>query len=226
MGARRTTPGDEESKEPGVTRTIRIAICAILLAAVAAFPQAGRPERGKPRSSPGPVRLLIETEAGSFELDVDPVKAPITTANFLRYVDKKLYDGGQFHRSVRLDNQARKDVLIEVIQGGTDPSRLKEGFPAIDLERTSVTGLRHRDGTISMARAGTDSATSDFFICIGDQPELDFGGKRNSDRQGFAAFGKIVSGMEVVRKIHRSPTEKESESLSPPIRILSVRRKP
>jgi len=173
-----------------------------------------------------PVRVVVETELGSFEVDVDGARAPVTAANFLKYVDGGFYDGGQFHRSVRLDNQVRKDVLIEVIQGGIDPARQKDSLAAIPLERTSTTGVPHTDGAISMARSGPDSATSDFFICIGDQPELDFGGKRNADGQGFAAFGAVVSGMEVVRRIHRSPTGEKGESLRPPIKILTVKRKP
>jgi peptidyl-prolyl cis-trans isomerase A (cyclophilin A) len=90
----------------------------------------------------------------------------------------------------------------------------------VPLERTSVTGLRHLDGTLSMARDGPDTATSDFFICIGDQPSLDFGGKRNPDGQGFAAFGHVVGGMDVVRRIQAAPAD--GQSLTPPVRIRSI----
>jgi peptidyl-prolyl cis-trans isomerase A (cyclophilin A) len=113
-------------------------------------------------------------------------------------------------------------VKIEVIQAGIDPARERDGFPAIPLERTSVTGILHKDGTISMARAGPGTATSDFFICIGDQPSLDFGGARNPDGQGFAAFGRVVSGMDVVRAIHGAPAE--GETLTPPITITRAFR--
>jgi peptidyl-prolyl cis-trans isomerase A (cyclophilin A) len=119
-----------------------------------------------------------------------------------------------------MDNQPKDEIKIEVIQGG-QLANDKE-FPAIPLERTSVTGIRHINGAISMARGGPDSATSSFFICVGDQPELDFGGRRNKDGQGFAAFGKIAAGMDVVKKIHQSP--KKSQSLTPPIKILSITR--
>ena len=102
-----------------------------------------------------------------------------------------------------MDNQPESPVKIEVIQAGVNPDRAKDGFPPIALERTSVTGLLHKDGAVSMARGGADSATSGWFICINDQPSLDFGGKRNPDGQGFAAFGRVVSGMDVVRKIQR-----------------------
>ena len=95
---------------------------------------------------------------------------------------------------------------------------------SIALERTRATGLSHVDGAVSMARDGPDSATSDFFLCLGDQPSLDFGGRRNPDGQGFAAFGRVVRGMEVVRRIQQSPAE--GQRLTPPIAIVTVRRLP
>src|SRR5262249_54775092 len=95
-------------------------------------------------------------------------------------------------------------------------------FPPIPLETTKATGLRHRDGTVSMARMSPNSATSDFFICIGDQPALDFGGKRNPDGQGFAAFGRVVRGTGVVQKIPESPAK--GETLTPSIPFLAATR--
>jgi peptidyl-prolyl cis-trans isomerase A (cyclophilin A) len=178
------------------------------------------------------VRVRVQTELGDMVLEVDPVKAPITTANFLKYVDGGHYDGGVFHRTVKMDNQPESPVKIEVIQAGVNPDRAKEGFPAIALERTSVTGLLHKDGAVSMARGGPDSATSGWFICINDQPSLDFGGARNPDGQGFAAFGRVVSGMDVVRKIQAAPssttrvTNAEAQRLTPPIKIVRVSRVP
>jgi peptidyl-prolyl cis-trans isomerase A (cyclophilin A) len=177
-----------------------------------------------PPAKAEPVRVLIQADLGDIELELDAAKAPITTANFLRYVDGKFYDGGRFHRTVKPDNQPDNKVKIEVIQAGINPDRMKEEFPPIKLERARDTGLRHRDGTISMARDGPDTATSDFFICIGDQPELDFGGKRNPDGQGFAAFGRVVKGMDVVKKIQSSKAE--GQSLKPPVKIVKVTRKP
>jgi len=174
-----------------------------------------------------PVTVVIETSAGVIEVALDPGRAPGTVANFLRYVDAGLYDGGRFHRAVRMDNQVRQDVTIEVIQGGRDPERAKArpGFGAIPLERTSLTGLRHVDGGISMARGNAaDSASSDFFLCIGDQPSLDFGGARAADGQGFAAFGRVVSGMDVARAIQRGATN-EREQLLAPVTIVRVARK-
>jgi peptidyl-prolyl cis-trans isomerase A (cyclophilin A) len=169
-----------------------------------------------------PVQIVIETELGAIEIEIDRARAPVTAANFLHYVDGGLYDGGRFHRTVKLDNQPDNDVRIEVIQGGIDPARERDERAPIVLERTSRTGLRHRDGTVSMARAEPDTATSDFFICIGDQPSLDFGGARNPDGQGFAAFGRVISGMGVVRRIQAAPAE--GQTLTPPVAIKSVRR--
>ena len=170
------------------------------------------------------VRVLIRTDKGDIEVELDAAKAPATVANFLRYVDGKFYDGGRFHRTVTPDNQPDNKVKIEVVQAGINPDRAKDEFPPIKLERTRDTKLAHKDGTISMARDGPDTATSDFFICIGDQPELDFGGKRNPDGQGFAAFGKVVKGMDVVKKIQAAKAD--GQTLMSPVKIINVTRQP
>jgi peptidyl-prolyl cis-trans isomerase A (cyclophilin A) len=181
-------------------------------------------------SPPSSVRVLVQTELGNIVLEVDAGRAPITAKNFLRYVDAGHYDNGSWHRTVTLDNQPESEVKIEVIQAGVNAEAAKKGFEPIPLERTTVTGILHRDGVISMARSTPDSATSGWFICINDQPSLDFGGKRNPDGQGFAAFGRVVEGMDVVRKIQRSPKSSDRSSnaaaqrLTPPIRILKVAR--
>jgi peptidyl-prolyl cis-trans isomerase A (cyclophilin A) len=167
-------------------------------------------------------KVLIKTEFGDIRVEIDAAKAPITSANFFKYVDAGLYDGTVFHRTVTPASPRNKPVPIEVIQGGQMPEGGKE-FDPIPLERTSVTGLRHRDGAISMARGGPDTATSSFFFCVGPQPELDFGGKRNKDGQGFAVFGRVIAGMDIVRKIHQAPVN-DQESLTPPIKIISIRR--
>ena len=179
--------------------------------------------RSPAQDPPRPVRVVIETEAGEIEAEIDTARAPITAANFLRYVDAGLLDGGTFFRTVRPDNQVDKPVKIAVIQASGNRDRRSEFFPAIPLERTSVTGLSHRDGTLSMARATPDTARDSFSICVGDQPSLDFGGARQPDGQGFAAFGQVVRGMEVVRKIQASPAT--GETLTPAIRIIRVRRR-
>ena len=129
-----------------------------------------------------------------------------------------------FHRTVTLGNQPDNLVKIEVIQAGADTTRRSAFFPPIGLERTSSTGLKHLAGTISMARAGPDTARDQFFICVTDQPALDFGGKRNPDGQGFAAFGRVISGIDIVRAIQRRPAE--GQRLTPAVRIVSATRAP
>lgn len=166
-------------------------------------------------------RVVIQTELGDIEVEIDSIRAPVTSANFLRYVDLGFYRFGRFHRTVRADNQSNDRVKITVVQAGLDPYRVKD-FPPIPLERTKDTGLKHKDGTISMARDGPETATSDFFICIGDQPALDYGGKRNPDGQGFAAFGRVLLGMDVVRKINQSPAD--GQRLEPVVGIRDVVR--
>jgi peptidyl-prolyl cis-trans isomerase A (cyclophilin A) len=163
-------------------------------------------------------QVVIETAHGSISVEIDTQNAPGTAANFLYYVEHGFYDGGRFHRTVTPDNQPNDEIRIEVIQGGIDPARDDERNDAISLERTTVTGLQHLDGTISMARFAPDSAVSDFFFCIGDQPVLDLGGMRNPDGQGFAAFGRVLDGMDVVRTIQHQPHE--GQRLTPPIAIL------
>jgi peptidyl-prolyl cis-trans isomerase A (cyclophilin A) len=176
------------------------------------------------------VRVRVQTELGDIVVEVDQVRAPVTAANFLKYVDAGHYDGGVWHRTVKMDNQPESPVKIEVIQAGVNPEKGKDGFPPIPLERTTVTGILHKDGVISMARSTPDSATSGWFICINDQPSLDFGGARNPDGQGFAAFGRVVSGMDVVRKIQMAPsssnrtTNTEAQRLTPPVKIIKVAR--
>jgi peptidyl-prolyl cis-trans isomerase A (cyclophilin A) len=173
------------------------------------------------------ITVVIETSAGTIDVAIDATNAPVTAANFLRYVDAKMYDGGRFHRAVRLDNQVRKDVMIQVIQGGRSPegAKTEKGFGTIPLERTSTTSLRHVDGAISMARGDrADSAAADFFICVGDQPSLDFGGARAADRQGFAAFGRVVGGRDVVRSIQARATN-DREQLLAPVTIVRISRK-
>ena len=164
--------------------------------------------------------VRIVTSVGKFDLEITLDKAPLSAANFLRYVDAKLYDGTAFFRTVTMANQPDNPVKIEVIQGGDVPE--DKAFPAIAHETTAQSGLRHLDGSVSMARANPGSASSSFFICLGDQPELDFGGRRNPDGQGFAVFGQVLAGMEVVRQIHSSPHDKQS--LIPPVTILTIRR--
>lgn len=171
-----------------------------------------------PPPAPDAPRVLLETEYGSVVIALYPDRAPVSTANFLRYVDERRFDGASFYRVVTPHNQPHNPVEIEVVQGGLGfdddhPKRL----PPIPHETTEQTGLRHLDGTVSMARLGPGTASSEIFICVGDQPELDFGGRRNPDGQGFAAFGQVVEGMDVVRRIQRLP--EEGQMLLEPVTI-------
>jgi len=172
------------------------------------------------RSEGSNPRVLIETELGEIELEIYRDRAPVTAANFLRYVKENRFRGATFYRTVTPDNQPHNDVKIEVIQGGLgeDPEGL--ALPPIEHETTDRTCVLHKDGTISMARSAPGTAASEVFICIGDQPELDFGGKRNPDGQGFAAFGRVANGMEVVREIHAQPAD--GQYLNPPVKITGV----
>ena len=185
------------------------------------------------------IPIRIETEYGTIKVELFDIEAPITTTNFLHYVDEGLYDRGQFHRTVTAENnentnlnltdddissgnRPNDEIAIQVIQASINSERQSELDAPIPLERTSETGLQHLDGTLSMARFKPNSAVSDFFICINDQPELDYGGRRNPDGQGFAAFGRVTEGMDVVRTIQSQPAQ--GQTLDPPVPILKIER--
>jgi peptidyl-prolyl cis-trans isomerase A (cyclophilin A) len=201
----------------------RLTIAAAFFLVMASAGCASRP------SPSDPVTVLMTTSAGEIVIAVDLQRAPLSAADFLRYVDEGRYEGGAFYRVVRPDND-RNPAKIEVIQGGiVDDAR---ALPPVPHETTEQTGILHRDGVVSLARAavGTGSAGA-FFICIGDQPALDFGGTRNPDGQGFAAFGRVIRGMDVVRKIQAmeargaAPSvQMQGQILSEPVAILSARR--
>lgn len=166
------------------------------------------------------IACLIETSMGKIRIELYPEKAPVTVANFLNYVDAKLYNETTFYRVCTPENEKKRAIKIEVIQGG-DVAENKQFDPVI-LETTKETGIPHLNGTLSMARDKPNSATSSFFICINDQPELDFAGKRNPDGQGFAAFGNVTKGMRVVRKIQAQ--KEKDQYLVNPVKIYSIRR--
>jgi len=170
--------------------------------------------------------VIIATGLGNIEAEIYLDKAPVTAANFLRYVNSGKYNTGlaSFYRVVRPDNQPGKKILIEVIQGGfvEDSIIEKYQFAPIRHETTKETGVLHKDGTLSMARNEPGTASSEFFICVGDQPELDFGGTRNPDKQGFAAFGKVVKGMDIVRKIQQM--NDSGQYLQNPVKISGISR--
>jgi len=184
-----------------------IFICLSMVMSVAAFAQS-------------PIHCVIKTTLGNIGIELYPAKAPGTVANFMQYVDKKLYDSSSFFRVCTPANEATRKVKIQVIQGGNVPE--KQALDSIKIETTQQTGLLHKDGTLSMARSGPNSATSEFFICINNQPALDYGGARNPDGQGFAAFGKVTSGMDVVRKIQSQ--KDTSQYLVKPVKIYGISR--
>ncbi|WP_136162135.1 peptidylprolyl isomerase [Sphingomonas flavalba] len=205
--------------------TRRFAALALILALAApAFAQDAAPA---PTPTPPPaetVAVVLETSAGAITLALEKERAPVTTANFLRYVDQKKLDGTTFYRAV--------NVVADfgLIQGGTI-GEAKRTLPPIAHEPTSTTGLTHTDGTISMARAEPGTAAGDFFITVGDMPSMDADPSQPGDNAGYAAFGHVIAGMDVVRGIlaaPTSPTEGEGsmigQMLSPRITILSARR--
>jgi peptidyl-prolyl cis-trans isomerase A (cyclophilin A) len=177
----------------------------------------------------GTVTVTMTTSQGDIEIDLYLDKAPVTAGNFLRLVDGEHLDGGSFYRVVTYEND-NGDPKIEVIQGGLGGER-KSPFEPIDHETTEQTGILHKDGVISMARGDVGTASTEFFICIGDQPGLDYGNSRNPDMQGFATFGQVVNGMDVVRRINQSAADAPSDSdytkgqiLTKPAEIVSIRR--
>lgn len=176
------------------------------------------------QTTPDSVFITIHTNVGDIEAVLYTKKAPITSANFIRHIETGVFNGGSFYRTVTPANQPNNKIRIEVIQGGANPASIDTAAVIpIPLERTSKTGILHKNGTLSMARDAPDTGSTEFFICIGDQPSLDFGGKRNPDGQGFAAFGKVTKGMEVVKKIQSSPAHEQK--LTPAIQIIRISRK-
>ncbi len=167
--------------------------------------------------SPNNPKVLIETDLGSITVELYQKRAPVTTANFMRYVLEERYIGATFYRVVTPENQPNSTTKIEVIQGGLYEDNPPLGLPPIPHESTDETGILHKHGVISMARYEPGTATFEFFICVGDQPSLDYGGGRNPDNQGFAAFGCVIEGMEVVRKIQHQP--EKDQYLEPRVEI-------
>lgn len=172
-----------------------------------------------------PVRVALVTAEGTIMLELDAANAPLTTANFLRYVDSKRLDGTTFYRAMQLGEGSG------IVQGGQRNGRLL--YPPVAHEPTSQTGLKHLDGTISMARLEPGSARSDFFITVGPVPGFDAGPDAGGDLLGYAAFGRVVEGMDVVRKILVAPTSPtlgegvmRGQMLEPQVRVLTARRLP
>lgn len=177
---------------------------------------------------PETIMVIISTSIGNIDVQLFTENAPLTTKNFLKYIDDKSYLNAEFFRVVRPDND-NGSPKISVIQANITT---KDELQAIKLETTETTGIKHLNGTLSMARGAPNTATSSFFICINPQPSLDFGGERNPDNLGFAAFGRVVNGMDIVKKINTITKTKASDDeylegqlLSSPIVIKNIYRK-
>lgn len=210
----------------------RLALCALL--SLSAFPtmaqDAPPPPAAAPVTVPAPkpatVQVSILTSEGPILLELEKERAPITTANFLRYVDAKRFDNATFYRAVAVPGAPE----LGLVQGGIkfDPKKV---FPPIAHEPTTKTRLKHLDGTISMGRNAPGTAAGDFFIVVGDMSYMDANPSAAGDNVGYAAFGHVVQGMDVVKKIlaaPRSPTLGEGvmkgQMLDPAIKIVSARR--
>jgi len=174
----------------------------------------------RPAHVPANVDVRMDTDMGVIEARLALDAAPVTVCNFLRYARGGHYDGGRFFRTVRSGSGIGNPVPIDVIQLSARDGEEHDAFGPVPLERTSVTGLTHRAGALSMARWGPDTATSSFSIVVEPSPTMDFGGKRNPDGQGFAVFGYVTRGMEVVHAIHDAPAD--GETLKRPVGILRV----
>ena len=203
-----------------------IARFALSMLVALALPAAAQDTPAVPvAAKPATVKVRLKTDAGDIVLELEKQRAPVTTANFLRYVDTRRLDGIAFYRAMKLDWGGG------LIQAGVrDGAKL---YPPIAHEPTTQTGLSHTEGTISMARLAPGSARGDFTIMLGDMRGLDADPKAPGDNLGFAAFGRVVEGMAVVKAIQagpRSPTLGEGvmkgEMLDPPVRIVSARREP
>ena len=164
--------------------------------------------------------VLIHTDLGDITVEIYSNKAPVTAANFLSHVERGDYTNSIFYRVLRLDNQPQSKVKIEVIQGGLFHDEVLDTITPIRHESTQETGILHSDGVISMARMDPGSASTEFFICIGDQPSLDYAGDRNPDGQGFAAFGKVIKGMDFVRAVQAQADE--DQYLKEHVRIREI----
>ncbi|MFH1845629.1 MAG: peptidylprolyl isomerase [bacterium] len=166
--------------------------------------------------------VTLRTTLGDLVVEIFCDRAPLTSANFLRYVDEDRFAGAHFYRVVTLANQPGDSITIEVVQGGLGFAESNLRLPPVAHETTELTGIQHTDGVISMARLEPGTASSEFFFCIGAQPHLDFGGMRNPDGQGFAAFGRVVAGMEVLRAIHGLP--RTGQFLDESVNVVAIER--
>ena len=179
----------------------------------------------KEKSSQGNPVVVIETKYGAIEIELYTDKAPQTAGAFLRYVDSGFYENTSFYRVLNMNNQPSNAPKTEILQGGLWRTKNEKArsIPGIPHESTGTTGIKHKDGVISVARLAPGTANAEFFICIDDQPGLDEGGENVGDKLGYAAFGKVIRGMSVVRKIYMQ--NDRNQYLDPPVAIFTIRRK-
>jgi peptidyl-prolyl cis-trans isomerase A (cyclophilin A) len=191
--------------------------CRVILVFILLFASCTSKKTGNPH-------VEITTRFGDVELELFPQQAPVTVAAFLSYIDSGYYDKSSFYRVLVDEDQPTYAPKSEIIQGGVwkANSQLLSKIPGIAHEPTQQTKLSHTDGTISLARLAPGSAHTEFFICVGDQPGFDFGGQNNPDGQGYAAFGRVIKGMDVVRRMYAAP-ERDGE-LTPQIYIHRIRK--
>lgn len=168
--------------------------------------------------------VTIKTKFGDIEVELYPLQAPRSVSAFLSYVDSGYYKNCLFYRVLNDENQPSNAMKAELIQGGMWRNNYKtsSSLTGIPHETTAQTKIQHKDGVVSLAREAPGTATSEFFICIGDQPGFDYGGENNPDKQGYAAFGKVVKGMDVVKRIYHQP--EDNQSFYPPVYIYNIVR--
>jgi peptidyl-prolyl cis-trans isomerase A (cyclophilin A) len=199
---------------------MRISLCCLLVAGLLTCSL----QSCRPPSNPDKPHVLIRTQYGNIEVELYPRQAPQTAGAFLSYVDSGFYRNGSFYRVLNEDNQPSGSGAAKLIQGGIWRTNHEKAVSlrGIPHETTQQTHILHTDGVISLARTTPGTATTEFFICVGDQPGFDYGGDNNPDGQGYAAFGKVVKGMDVVRAIYAAGDN--NQSLTPPIPIINVTR--
>ena len=168
--------------------------------------------------------VVIQTRLGDIELELYRDKAPKTVSAFLMFVDSGLYKNTTFYRVLNMDNQPSDSYKAELIQGGLWKTKYSKsaGLKGIPHETTKQTGIVHTDGVISLARQEPGTATTEFFICIGDQRGFDYEGLNNPDKQGYAAFGKVVKGLDIVKRIYKQP--EDEQAFEPPVDIYNIVR--
>lgn len=168
--------------------------------------------------------IAIQTRLGDIEVELYVDQAPVSSGAFLSYIDSGYYKNAAFYRVLNQDNQQMDAFKAELIQGGIwrTNDKLFLSLPGIKHETTNQTGILHKNGTISLARQEPGTATTEFFICLGDQPGFDYGGENNPDKQGYAAFGKVIKGMNIVRTIYNRP--EDDQAFTPPVIIFDIVR--